>query len=86
MRTTIDKAGRIVIPKVLRDRVGLQAGEVEITERDSGLVIEAVVAPGRLVKGKYGRLVFPATGTPLTDEMVRKVVDEDRARGLDHLS
>ena len=30
MRTTIDKAGRLVIPKSLRDRAGVSAGEVEI--------------------------------------------------------
>jgi len=30
MRATIDKAGRLVIPKQLRDYVGLRAGEVEV--------------------------------------------------------
>ena len=30
MRRTIDKAGRLVIPKSLRDRAGVSAGEVEI--------------------------------------------------------
>ena len=30
MRTTIDKAGRLVIPKALRDQAGISAGEVEV--------------------------------------------------------
>lgn len=30
MRTTTDKAGRLVIPKSLRDQSGIAAGEVEI--------------------------------------------------------
>ena len=38
MRTTIDKAGRVVIPAGIRDRVGLTAGsEIEITV-DRGLL------------------------------------------------
>ena len=31
MRSTIDKAGRLVIPKPLRDQLGLRPGEVELT-------------------------------------------------------
>ena len=38
MRTTIDKAGRIVIPASVRERTGLAAGaEIEITEDDFGV-------------------------------------------------
>ena len=29
MRTTIDKAGRVVIPREIRRRVGLEPGDVE---------------------------------------------------------
>lgn len=31
MRATIDKAGRLAIPKQLRDHAGLAPGEVEVT-------------------------------------------------------
>jgi AbrB family looped-hinge helix DNA binding protein len=35
MITTIDRAGRLVIPKAIRDRLGLRGGEqVEVEERD----------------------------------------------------
>ncbi|MEO6120554.1 MAG: AbrB/MazE/SpoVT family DNA-binding domain-containing protein, partial [Acidimicrobiales bacterium] len=35
MRTTIDGAGRVVVPKAIRDSLGLTAGQpLEIIERD----------------------------------------------------
>ena len=40
MRSTIDKAGRLVIPKALRDMLGLVPGEVEVTPEGAGLHIE----------------------------------------------
>ena len=45
MRTTIDKAGRVVIPAGIRDRAGLTAGsEIEITADELGIRIERVAA------------------------------------------
>ncbi|CAN5565391.1 hypothetical protein BH24CHL9_BH24CHL9_15280 [soil metagenome] len=41
MRTTIDPAGRIVVPKTLRDELGLTGGqELEIEARDGRLEID----------------------------------------------
>ena len=38
MRTTIDKAGRVVIPAAMRERAGLSPGsELEVTEDDLGI-------------------------------------------------
>jgi len=38
MRTTIDRAGRVVIPAAIRERAGLTAGaELEVTEDDLGI-------------------------------------------------
>ena len=42
MRTTIDKAGRVVIPKPLREQVGLAEGEVELVVDGAGVRIEPV--------------------------------------------
>ena len=40
MTVTIDKAGRLVVPKPVRDRLGLQAGvELELTEVQDGLLL-----------------------------------------------
>ncbi|MFV0405762.1 MAG: AbrB/MazE/SpoVT family DNA-binding domain-containing protein [Propioniciclava sp.] len=40
MRATIDKAGRLVVPRQLRDQIGLTAGDVEVTVEGAGLRIE----------------------------------------------
>jgi AbrB family looped-hinge helix DNA binding protein len=43
MRTAIDSAGRLVIPKPIRDAAGLKAGvEVEVEYRDGKVEIEGV--------------------------------------------
>lgn len=62
-RTSIDKAGRVVIPKELRDRVGITAGPIEVQVDGSGLRIDPVAAGA--VEEKAGRLVVAAGGAPL---------------------
>jgi len=76
MRTTIDKAGRLVVPKVLRDRLGLQSGEVEITADGASLRVEPVFDDSLVEKG--GRLVIPAANATITDEFVRELRDADQ--------
>ena len=76
MRTTIDKAGRLVIPKELRARIGLVPGEVDVHVEGASLRIEPV-AGDRLVE-RDGRLTVPATGTPLDDDQVRALRDVDQ--------
>ena len=82
MRTTIDKAGRIVIPAALRDRAGFVAGsEIEISEDDRGLRLERVAPGPRLVRiGR--RLVARATvgvdQRPTID--IETVIDDERTR------
>jgi AbrB family looped-hinge helix DNA binding protein len=77
MRTTIDKAGRLVIPRRLRDRIGLAGGgEVELELDGAALRIEPV--SGSELKEVDGFLVIPATGTPITGDEVRQLIDADR--------
>lgn len=45
MKVSIDKAGRLVIPKELRDQAGITAGKVDIVLEGAGLRIE--LEPGR---------------------------------------
>jgi AbrB family looped-hinge helix DNA binding protein len=76
MRSTIDKAGRLVVPKVLRDTIGLVPGEVEITVDGAGLHI-APLADDRL-EDEDGLLVIPAADISISDELVRALRDADQ--------
>jgi AbrB family looped-hinge helix DNA binding protein len=80
MKTTIDAAGRIVIPKALRDSVGLAGGsEVEIREVDGLIEIEPVATEFRIVmKGGIPVAVADRPIPPLTDEMFRDTLDKIR--------
>ena len=79
MRTTIDKAGRLVVPRALRDRIGLVAGgEVDIEVDGAGLRIEPVA--GSELEEIDGLLIITGTGISIDDSMVRKLIDDDRER------
>ena len=74
MRATIDKAGRLVIPKPLRDELGLRPGEVEITAHGAGLRVEPIAGEESLGESG-GRPVIPATGMAIDDNLVRSLRD-----------
>ena len=76
MKATIDSAGRLVIPKVLRDRLGLSQGIVEV-EADGADLRVRPYAGDELLEDD-GWLVIPASDEPLTDEHVRALRDADQ--------
>jgi AbrB family looped-hinge helix DNA binding protein len=76
MRSTIDKAGRIVVPKSLRDRIGLRPGAVELTVDGTGIRVEPIAGVGLVEEN--GRLVIPAGGVTVDDDLVRALRDADR--------
>jgi AbrB family looped-hinge helix DNA binding protein len=79
MKTTIDKAGRLVIPRPLRDRIGLAGGDtVEIELDGAGLRIRPVA--GNELREEGGLLVIPAIGASIDDTLVRELIDADRHR------
>ncbi len=77
MRTTIDKAGRLVIPRSLRDRIGL-AGGGEVDLELDGAAVRIAPVPGSNLREDGGLLVIPAAGTPITSAAVRELIDADR--------
>jgi AbrB family looped-hinge helix DNA binding protein len=80
MHTTIDRAGRLVVPKQIRDRLHIGAGaEVEIEERDGVIEIRPVVVTPRVVATPAGPVVETDAPLPaLTDEIVRDTIDQVR--------
>ena len=80
MKSAIDAAGRVVIPKPLRDRLGLGRGRaVEIRERDGRIEIEAVATRMSLVKRRGGRVAVAEEKLPaLTDDLVRATLERTR--------
>jgi AbrB family looped-hinge helix DNA binding protein len=80
MRSAIDGAGRIVIPKALRDRLGLVRGRVvEIRERDGRVEIEPAATPMKLVGRKGRPVAVPQESLPpLTDDIVRATLERTR--------
>jgi AbrB family looped-hinge helix DNA binding protein len=80
MRTTIDRAGRIVVPKALRDELSLVGGEtVELTVRDGRLEVEPLSSPMRLERrGRGAAAVAEEDVPPLTADQVRGALEQTR--------
>ena len=79
MKVTVDKVGRLVIPRPLRERIGLASGgTVEIDIEGSGLRIRPVA--GDRLREEGDLLDIPRTGVAIDDTHVRKLIDNDRYR------
>lgn len=80
MRTTIDRAGRIVVPKAIRERLGLRGGaELEIVERDGMIEITPSALAVVIEETPEGPVVTPVEPVPpLTQAEVLAAIDATR--------
>jgi AbrB family looped-hinge helix DNA binding protein len=80
MKVTIDRVGRIVIPKGLRDQLGLRADEeLEASIDGHAIRLEPRLAASRVVVDRNGLAVLRAVGDlKLTDRMVRDLRDAEQ--------
>jgi len=80
MTTAIDSSGRIVVPKILRDALGLSPGQsLEITAVDGRLEIAIAPTPMTLKKRGKGLVAVPDVPVPpLTSEQVRDSLEQTR--------
>lgn len=82
MTVEIDKAGRIVVPKKLRDAMQLTPGtQFQVERRGNTLVLEPEVVHARLIIQDGLPLIIPANSENapvLTDEMVFAQIEQSR--------
>ncbi len=77
MKLTMDKAGRLVVPKPLREALGLgDGGEVDVSVYGAGLQIIPRSRTARIVEVD-GRLVADSD-TVITDEVIFELMDAVR--------
>ena len=76
MNLKIDKSGRVILPKPVRDRLGVRAGsEIEARETPEGVLLKPVERRSSLTK-KGSFWVFTGELPPGYD--IVKAVDHDR--------
>lgn len=80
MEVAIDRAGRVVIPKPLRDQLGFSPDRpLEAEVVDGRLELSVPHDPTKLVEGPNGPSIAP-TGTPIDDDDVRRTLEAVRER------
>lgn len=80
MKASIDRRGRVVVPKAIRDKLQLRGGELlEVEEREGVIELRPATAEVTIVETPEGP-VLHARGDvpPLTTEMVRDVLEDVR--------
>jgi AbrB family looped-hinge helix DNA binding protein len=80
MKTTIDSAGRIVVPKRLRDEMGMRPGQLlELEVRDGRLQVEIAAMDIRLERRRHGPVAVANENLPtLTADLVRQTLERTR--------
>jgi AbrB family looped-hinge helix DNA binding protein len=78
MTLKIDKSGRLVIPKRVRDALGLRPGDRLELRRQGVDVILSLSQPKPVLQREKGVWVY-RSGERVTDS-VQQLIDEDRAR------
>jgi AbrB family looped-hinge helix DNA binding protein len=78
MRTTIDTAGRIVVPKAIREELALYGGqEVELVAVDGRIEIEVPPSAMHLEEREGHLVAVPESALPtLTTELVRATLEK----------
>jgi AbrB family looped-hinge helix DNA binding protein len=80
MRVAIDGVGRIVIPKPMREMLGIDGPtELELTERDGALELTVPYIKAHLEERDGFTVIVPDQPVPtLTTEMVREEIERSR--------
>jgi len=82
MRTTIDKAGRVVIPASIRERAGLTPGtELEVVDDELGVRLQRVAPGPRLVRVGRRLVARPTVAAAARAQVdIAALVEDERNR------
>jgi AbrB family looped-hinge helix DNA binding protein len=78
MRATIDAAGRLVVPKALRDELGFVPGTELELDAVNGRLEVAVPSRVRVEDGPHGPRFAADAAEPLTAAQVRELIERGR--------
>ena len=81
-KITLDKAGRVVLPKPLREQMHLGPGDTLQLEREGERITLRPVRPQAMLKKEYGVWVYQ--GEP-TNVSIIELIDRARAKRLGEL-
>ena len=82
---TVDKAGRVVLPKPVREELQLAAGDsLELESSEDRIILRPARGHGRMYK-KQGVWVFHS-GVPLTQDVVDRTVRRVRRARERHIT
>jgi AbrB family looped-hinge helix DNA binding protein len=82
MRTTIDKAGRVVIPAAVRERTGFSPGtELRIIVDEFGVRLERIASGPKLVRVGRRLVARPTVAVEARPNVdVAAIIEEERNR------
>ena len=78
-KTTIDKAGRVVIPKPLRERLRLSAGDTLLLDTEGERITLQPDRPRASLKKEYGIWVYQGEATHAS---IAELIDREREKRL----
>jgi len=80
---SLDKAGRVVLPKALRDRMRLGPGDDLLVESEGERITLRPVRPQATLKKEYGVWVYQGE---LSDESIPGLIEREREKRARELS
>ena len=75
----IDKAGRLVLPKSVRDKMRLGPGDDLLVENEGDRITLRPVRPEALLKKEHGIWVYQGESSDIS---IPKLIDEEREKRL----
>ena len=74
---SIDRFGRVVLPKGIRDRLGIREGtEFDVEEYEHSIVLKPIRKQAKLIR--KGKALVVQLGEPITQDMINETIEKLR--------